>query len=143
MDRLEQILADLKALTSERGKLQFLAEHTGLPSETVARIYNLGEPWPAGPKHYSEWLEEYEDVREGLLAIGPVVALDQEDEMAKLKRGEEIEIPRELVEQLERVQSLSGEDLDTITAVYKALFAYKERLDDLLAAYTSERMKRE
>ena len=75
--------------------------------------------------------------------MGPIVAMDHEAEMAKLKRGEDLEVPQEFVEQLERVHTISGEDLDTIVAVYKALFSYYERLSDLQAAYTSERMKRE
>ena len=143
MDRLEQIEADLKALLSESGRLQFLAEDTGLPPETVERLYDLGEPWRIRKSHYHGWLEEYEDVGEALLAMGPIVAMDREEEIAKLERGEETEIPQEFVEQLERVHTLSGEDLDTITAVYQALFSYYQQLSDLQAAFTIVRMKRE
>ena len=143
MDRLEQIVADFKALLSKSGMLQFLAEETGLPPETMERIYALGEPWPIVKSHYHAWLEDYEDVGEALLALGPIVAMDTEEQIAKLERREETEIPQEFVEQLERVHTLSGEDLDTITAVYQALFSYYQQLSDLQAAFTIVRMKRE
>ena len=141
VDRLNELMTEFEFLRSDAGMLQFLTEKIGLPQETVGRIHRLGAPWPGWYLPYPEWLQEYDDLDDGLIALTPVIDMDIEDARAQIKRGEMPAGAEKFNTHWDKMMDLTGEERDTVIKVNEALLDYLERLNELVAEYAKEAEK--
>ncbi len=145
---------EFKELLTDEGTVRFIAQHTRLDAERVARIYRLGSPWPLGGEELDFGRQAEEaglDVCSYMASMAPLLDLDVEQMKAKLEafeqalaRGEspdpipELENPI-LAEHLERVTSITNEPRDVVDAVFDGLLARLMRLGELARSIIGNR----
>ena len=114
-------------LRTHEGRIQFLANHTGLDPVRVAYIDMRGQAWPLGlPEGLGdECVEEGIEPHESLAALNPLLDMELDNP------DSEHENP-EVAKHIQEVATLSGEDDETIRGFHDGMIAYLTRLTELV-----------
>lgn len=99
---------------------QFVADWTGLELERVARIVNLGEPWP----HITALDELFRQSSRDAEVSGVTWAIALNANGALAEMGMVSLTPEAIDQHIERTVALTGESHETIEAVQAALLAH-------------------
>ncbi len=141
-----EVLAELRRLLSREGTISYIAEETGLSTQQVSRIYDLGQPWPLGGKEL-DFASQAEragvDLYTYMAGIAPLLDLDFEEKSAKLQAVEEAlaqgETPEPipelenpiLSEHVQKVGNISNEPDEVVWEVVGGIIAHMGRVGDL------------
>ncbi len=139
MNTIQEVKEAYDSLNSDEGTLQFMTQHTYLTKERVEGIYRLGSPWPMW-EDTPEWayviaILKGESTVEG---VSPKVALNALATLRQLDiESNELAWPKEVMDHVEDVARLSGEESEVIQDVFKAEILRLQRMLQMIEQVAS------
>ena len=142
---------ELSELLTAPGFFRFLAQQVTLEDADVRRIYMLGRPWGLWQPDLDishEAAEAGVDVFMYLAALQPLLDMDAREKESQLAAyeatltgGEAPQLVPAVRAQVEKVAALAREDEATICRLFRALYAYRQRVGRLSIQKVGESSK--